>query len=166
MAIVAYDAVELTGDLADDGTLHDHLTAATDGDTTTGFAKAGKGGSDGDAHRVEIEDLADLAVGDTTSFFLAAVHQIDDGIEIQAYTDSNSVTATAKIIISAPISTGENIFTYTQAFIDELGDVGSGNFAIRFQPQAQEAGDVNVAECEIDISPPAAAAAQVYQMLI
>ena len=164
MAITAYDAVELTGDLADDGTLHDYLTEATDGDTTTGFAKAGKGGADGDAHRVEIEGFADVTVGDTVSFFLADTHKIDDGIEIQAYIDSNSVTATAKIIISAPISTGENIFTFTQAFIDELGDL-SGKFAIRYQPEAQEDGDTNVAECEVNISAPAAAA-QIYQMLI
>ncbi len=159
---VSTDAVELTGDLADDGTRHSdnggcpptvYLTCLTDDNTTSSCLKPGKGGVDGDALRVEYTDLAGVAVNDTISFVLRNIHQIDDGVEIQAYTDSNSVTATAKLVNSAPIGVNSTqTFTLTQAFIDELGDVGGGNFAVRFQPQAQEAGDVQVAEVDADLT--------------
>lgn len=170
---VSIDAVELTGDLADDGTRHSddgsppsYLSQLIDNDTGSGVLKPGKGGTDGDALRIEYANGGLPSPGDTISIWLTAVHQIDDGIEIQAYTDANSVTATAKIIIAAPISTGENIYTLTSGFIAELGDVGGGNFAVRFQPQAQEAGDVQVSEVDADLSAAPAAVGNKYQKLI
>ena len=99
-------AVELTSETADDGTLTDHTSGSTDGDTIIGIFKPGKGGTDGDAARIEFAGLSTLAVGDTISIFLIAVHQIDDGFDLLAYIDSNSVTASNRINKDAPLSTG------------------------------------------------------------
>lgn len=166
---VSTDAVELPGadELEDDGTRHSddggcpplvYLTGLTDDDTGSSVLKIGKGGANGDALRIEYADLAGLAVNDTITILITAIHQIDDGMDLLAYIDSNSVTATGRINLDAPMTIGANLYTITQAFIDELGDVGSGNFAVRWGPRAQEAGDCSTAEVDADLTASAAAA--------
>ena len=153
----------LTGDNADDGTRHDDdggcpplvfKTEAEDNNLTNVFAKVGKGGqANGDALRCEYAKNG-VASGDTFTLRVTALHQIDDGIEIQPYIDENSVNTTVGIIIASPII-GDNVFTITAAFATELNDstlTDTNNFAIRLQPVAQEAGDFSCSEFDAVIS--------------
>ena len=142
-------AVELTGDLADDGTRHDITAGAIDDDTSTGIADIGAGGTDGNAVRCEFTEYG-VKVNDTISIWYSAKTGLASGIEMQAYTDANSVTATAAIVIGSPII-GENVFTLTQAFIDELGVIGHDHFAVRVQPTSQTSGDFTLTEVDGDL---------------
>jgi len=50
---------------------------------------------------------------------------------LYAYTDANSVTATNKVTFGSDLSTGDNDFTITQAFLDEIWGGASHNFECR-----------------------------------
>ena len=169
---VKYDTVDLTGDNADDGTRYADdggcppivwLTEATDDDTSSVFSKVGKGGqANGDGHRIEYDDKAGVAENDTITVHVGSLHQIDDGLELQPYTDENSVHTTVGIIIASPI-VGANVFTITAAFATECNNASltdTDNWAVRLQPVAQEAGDAGITEVDANITAGAADALQ------
>jgi hypothetical protein len=51
--------------------------------------------------------------------------------DIYAYTDANSVTATASVNLGSNLSVGDNDITITQAFLDEVWGGASHNFECR-----------------------------------
>ena len=71
--------------------------------------------------------LSSLKPNDTISFEMNAASTPD--YCLLAYTDLNSVTTTAKIVVDHAV--GWNYALLTQAFIDELGTYSSDGFAVR-----------------------------------
>jgi len=155
---VSTDSVELSSETADDGTRHTdsggdpYLTTLTDDATDIAAYKMGKGGTDGDGARLVFPGFAGIAVGDTITINLLSIHQIDDGCDLLAYTDSNTVTVTDRINKDAPLSTGDNVYTLTSGFITALNDIGSDNFAVRYVTRALEAGDVAITEVDSNLT--------------
>lgn len=150
-------AIELGVWTDDDGTVQATLTAClTDDNITTGcnsgnVSKVGKGGSPhGDCTRLEFNDgKADLANGDTIDADITTNHQIAT-MALLAYTDANTVTTTNKV--TTTWGTGNRVLTMTAAFIGELGDLGSGKFAVRIVEDGGLSGDCQYAEIGADLT--------------
>lgn len=155
------DTVDVTSYAAADGTFQaDLLSEGTDDNTSAGInaasiSKIGKTGfPHGDILRVIFADgFAGLAVGDTITLYISSIHATSN-LNLLAYTSSSAVTATEELQIS--ISTGANVFTLTQVFIDELVDLGSDAWGVRITNTAWGSGgggDIQIAEVDADFTP-------------
>lgn len=125
----------ITSWLDADGTLEDRTDDATDNDFGKSFVVIDADEQAGKA--TWNTGQPDLAAGDTIS-----IHQNAESDPITwallAYTAASAVTATGKITLAG----GDDIllvFTLTQAFIDQLADLGSGKFAVRIVEDLQTA---------------------------
>lgn len=142
-------------DAADGAAIEDWLTSLTDDDTTTDSSNK-QGKSPDDILRLEFPNLSTIAVGDTVSVWIIALHEYVTGA-LLPYDGASSVLTTNKITVTM-VDDSENIFTLTQAFIDDLFDQGSGTWACRFVEDGEIAGDTNITEIDSDLTLAAAAA--------
>ena len=149
LAATAWDAA--------DGAEQADLTTEATNDTTgaginvAGASKVGKGGSPhGDILRVAFDqDFGGVAVNDTITVEIESIHNVDD-LAILAYTAATTVTTTAKIVVT--MATGPLVFTLTQAFIDELVELGTDGWAVRVVEDLSTGGDWQLSEVDADIT--------------
>ena len=124
----------------------------SDDNTTTEIIKVGK--SPEDILRLDYAiDPTGLAVGDTITAHTIGFHNITD-LALYAYDTANGVASGSKIVIVGATASGANVFTFTQAFIDDLLDQGGGSFSVRIHEDAWDistnAGDYKLAEVDAD----------------
>ena len=160
-AMTTSDKTWLAADATAEATL---TTEGTDDDTTTDInaavnSKIGKGGSPhGDVLRVEFSSgFASIAVNDTITVWLGALHNVSD-LALLAHTAATTVTSTGKVVQTSV--SGQTIFTITQAFIDELVELGTDGFAVRIAEDLGVSGDWRLREVDADLT---AGAADVLQ---
>ncbi|MFQ5771896.1 MAG: hypothetical protein ACE5HX_15280, partial [bacterium] len=111
-----------------DGTSNgSQLTCATDGSTSTTCARVAK--NPHYAIRIEfVSGLSALTSGDTVTVNVKMLRGSGNMV-LLPYTSSNGVSTTNKISVSPVV--GNNVFTLTTAFINDLFDQGGGAFAFR-----------------------------------
>lgn len=130
--------------LDDDGTFTDQTSCLTNGDTATSCEELN---GEAEAHRVEV-NLPKTA----WSAFTLRVHcnsvMTSGNVALLAYTDSNSVTATAKNVVAA--ATAYFDLTGDASFMAELGDVGGGNWAVRVVTDDGQSTKYKVCEYEFE----------------
>lgn len=156
-------AINATAWDAADGTEAADLTTEATNDTTgaginvLSASKIGKGGGvHGDVLRVAFDqDFAGVAVNDTVTIELEGLHTVAD-LAMLAYTAATTVTTTAKIVATSV--SGTTVFTFTQAFIDELVELGTDGWAVRFAEDTGLSGDWQLSEVDADITAGAAGA--------
>ena len=149
-------------DAADGSAIEDWLTSLTDDDTTSDSGnKQGKGPDD--ILRLEFPNLSTIAVGDTVSVWIIALHNYGTGA-LLPYSSATGVTTTDKITVTM-VDDAENVFTLTQAFIDDLFDQGSGTWAARFVEDGEINGDINITEIDSNLTVTGAAAAPTSHLL-
>ena len=145
---------------ADGAQTSDDTTCATDGSTATTCARIARPQQSKLLIRIEYSDgLAGLATGDTVTVNCGKLRN-SGNIVLIPYSSASGVTVTNKVAV-API-VGDNVFTLTQNFIDDLFDQGGGAFAMRFT--ALDTGETDFEDrCEVTeingdlTSPPAGA---------
>lgn len=134
---------------ADDGAdTGDFTASATNGDTTTGIAVVGGAGPSGTILRIKLAGLATLKSSDTISIWATALSTYTT-MALLPYDAAGSVATGNKITLTA--ATGENKFTLTQAFIDDLYD-DSDFFWVRVVEDTAISGTFTLAEVDADLS--------------
>ena len=99
--------------------------------------------------RCTYSGLSTLKAGDTITAWVASLSTYAT-MALLPHTSSSAVSATNKITLSA--ATGANVFTLTQAFIDDLVDLGSDTFRVRFVEDGGISGTAGFAEIDADLS--------------
>ena len=122
---------------------------ATDGDTSTGVVVVGGAGPTGTVLRCRFPGLTNLASGDTISVWITALSTFATAA-LLPYDTATTVDASNKLTLTA--ATGINTFTLTQAFIDDLIDLGSGVFQVRFVEDSAISGTATVSEIDSDLT--------------
>lgn len=98
--------------------------------------------------------LDDIAAGDTIAIW--GVHYGSPvNFFLEAYISDNEVTTTARLTVAA-VDGGWTEWELTQAFIDELVDLGAGKFAVRIVSDTAVSGThgLVVYEADADLTPP------------
>jgi hypothetical protein len=137
-----------TWSAADGSDSGDFTSTLTDGDTGTGVVVVGGAGPTGTVLRCKFSGLGTLASGDTISVWVSALSTYAT-MALLPYDAAGTVATGNKITLSAAV--GENKFTLTQAFIDDLYD-DSGNFWVRVVEDAAISGTATMAEVDADLS--------------
>ena len=140
---------------SDTSQLEDGTSEATDGDTNSNVTAANNwkiGKAPDDAMRIEFaEDKANIAVSDTVTVYHASLHNWGDS-ELIPYSGSATAVVLTNKLTATP-SGGTSVFTLTQAFIDDLFDLGSGKWGCRFmEKDSFQAGDTSIQEVEGDLT--------------
>jgi len=134
-------------DDGDSGTVADYLAGLTNGNPASWQVRCGL--DPDDALRVEFPNLSTIAAGDTVSVWITDTVTFST-MAVLPYNTSIDVTTANKLTQSA--SVGENTFTLTQAFIDDLYDLGSGTWALRIVEDAGISGYAEIAEIDADLT--------------
>ncbi len=143
-------------DTADGAEQADLTTEATNDTTGAGInvataSKIGKGGSPhGDIMRVAFDQDFPPSVNDTVTVELEGLHNVSD-MAMLAYDAATTVVTTAKIVQTSV--SGTTVWTFTQAFIDELVELGSGGWAVRIVEDLSTGGDWQLSEVDANITP-------------
>ena len=134
-------------DAADGAAQTDFLTCGTDNNTSTSCVKQGK--SPDDVVRLEYANLINKSVGDTISVYFGMTHNYGT-MALVPYDGATSVLTTNKL--TYVISGGSPaVFTLTQAWMDDLHDLGSGKGACRFVEDGEINGDIEITEVDADL---------------
>lgn len=134
-------------DANDTSSLTSYLSTLTDGDKTTGIVAIGAAPNDG--LRLLFPDASKIAAGDTVSIWVSALSTFTT-MALIPYDDELSVNLANKITLTA--ATGENKFTLTQAFIDDLFVSPTDKWTVRMVEDSGISGSATVAEVTSDLS--------------
>ena len=134
-------------DATDGAVQTDGLTCLTDDDTSTSCIKQGK--SPDDVIRLEYANLKNKTVGDTISVHFGMSHNYGT-MALVPYDGATSVLTTNKLTYTLSSGTPA-VFTLTQAWMDDLHDLGSGKGACRIVEDGEIDGDVEIDEVDADL---------------
>lgn len=153
--LVETQDVDIFASDADDlGQVTDITICATNNNFVDSCIKQGK--IPDDALRAEWSGLANIAVGDTIDITFGMTHNYSVMV-MMPYDAAAGVLSTNEI--SYTLSGGSPaVFTFTQAFIDDLFDQGSGTWAARFVEDGPNiSGDVEIIEVQGNLTQAGAA---------
>jgi len=118
----------------------------TNGNTSSGVVAVGAGAND--VLRLSFSGLGTLAAGDTISVWVTALSTYAT-MALLPHDAAGTVATGNKLTLTA--ATGENVFTLTQAFIDDLFDIG-GSFQVRVVEDAGISGSATIAEIDANLT--------------
>lgn len=122
------------------------VSLLTNGNTSNGIVAVGA--APNDILQIKFPGLSTLKSGDTISVWVTALSTFAT-MALLPYDSNTTVDTSNKITLSA--STGENKFTLTQAFIDDLFDIG-GSFRVRITEDSGISGSATIAEIDANLS--------------
>jgi hypothetical protein len=122
------------------------VSLLTNGNTSTGIVAVGAGADD--ILRLTFSGLSTLKAGDTITIWVTALSTYTT-MALLPYDTATTVATGNKLTLTA--ATGANTFTLTQAFIDDLFDLG-GDFRVRMVEDAGISGSATVAEVDADLT--------------
>lgn len=140
--------VEATSDEGDDASLSDQTSCMGDASCATSCIEVKE-----DEKQIKFRKDSDASAMSSVTFRLCVQSIMTSGTNtLYAYTDANSVTTTAHIEFPSDLSTGDNDFTITQAFLDEIFGGASADFTLRV---ISEFGSKNkCGECSLEYTIP------------
>lgn len=145
-----------TWDGADGSEIASYLAGLTDGNIA--ITQVSQGLAPDDILRIELPNKSTIAVGDTVTVWVGT-EEIDEvpsalinygTMALLPYDAAGTVTTGNKITVTAAV--GVNLFTLTQAFIDDLFDQGSGTWAARIVEDGEISGFAGISEVDSDLT--------------
>lgn len=127
----------------------DVLSGLTDGDTTTPIVVQGETSTENDVLRIQFPNKTTISVGDTVSIWVTALSSYGT-MALLPYSNNTQVVTTNKITLTAAV--GENKFTLTQVFIDDLFDHGDNTWGARIVEDGEISGTATIAEVNSDLT--------------
>lgn len=144
--------INLTSKTGTDGTSNEVTTAALDDNLVTQHTRITKNPED--CLKLFFSgDKDNVAAGDTIGFYAAM--SANDTLECYIYDTSTTIKTAGMISVSTDNSVGWKDVTIDQNFVDNLVDLGGGDWAIRFVPSSF-ADRYRITEVQADISEAAA----------
>ncbi len=133
-------------DAADGAFQADFTALLTNGNTSVGYVNIGA--ANHEVLRIKFSGVSTLSAGDTITIWVTTLTTFAT-MALLPYDTATTIDASNKLTVSA--ATGANVFTLTQAFIDDLFD-DSGNFYVRMVEDGGISGGAQTAEVDADLT--------------
>lgn len=137
---------------ADDASITDATSALNAGTDNWKVTKSGQ------QLRVQENDATPANITALSVRIVASGSHNPSNTAMLAYTDDNSVTVVAKIIVDTSGGAATYDFVADSAFLDELGAVTGGGIAVRIANDNDGSGELTLTTCQIEFTTSGAAA--------